>query len=225
MALLQQQRAVAETGSAKPCRALTNTIVRPSSRMRVKTSKHFCAKAASPTPAPHPQAGCRHDLYRDRERESNVHARGVVLSLSSSNSRSSAKSITASYRARASRGDRPIMMPLSTTLSRAARSALKPTPSSDEGERRPCIPDSAAVHSIDPGPGTSAGCSCHCRCARRYRRTRPCAHRTRCFECREALVAGPAQWVERALLEGVGTLLRHTNVLLTASTTISCAGG
>src|SRR5947209_4083346 len=46
-------------------------------------------------------------------------------------------SITVSNRLRASRGERPIMIPLITTLSSAGRSRLKPTPSSMNVESRP----------------------------------------------------------------------------------------
>ena len=43
------------------------------------------------------------------------------------------------------------MIPFSTTLSRAARSALKPTPSSMKVDRRPLHPDPAGVDAVDPG--------------------------------------------------------------------------
>ena len=64
------------------------------------------------------------------------------------------------------------MIPFSTTLSRAARSGLKPTPSSMNVDRRPFI-QICRCRRRRCRPGTSAACSCRCRCARRSRRTRP----------------------------------------------------
>ena len=52
--------------------------------------------------------------------------------------------MTFSYRARASAGPRPSMIALRKTLSRAARSGLKPTPSSMKVDRRPLVHTSPA---------------------------------------------------------------------------------
>ncbi len=80
------------------------------------------------------------DLDRDREGQPHVHARGVVLELQLLElAQFGEVDHRVVARRRASRGERPIMIPLSTTLSRAARSWLKPTPSSMKVDRRPFI--------------------------------------------------------------------------------------
>ena len=138
----RRARAAAPDGrSARPLpmSCVTNRIVLPSSRRRWKTSKHFCWNAASPTASTSSMSRMSASAWIvDREGQAHVHARGVVLELEvdellelgeGDDRRRSAS--------RASRGGRPSMIALMTTLSRAARSGLKPTPSSMNVDMRP----------------------------------------------------------------------------------------
>ena len=91
------------------------------------------------------------DLDRGREREPDVHARGVVLELEVDELLELGEREDVVEPLAASLRESPSMIALMITLSRAVRSGLNPTPSSMNGDSRPLIGELAVVDVVDPG--------------------------------------------------------------------------
>src|SRR4051794_33825246 len=114
-----------------------------------------------------------------------------------------------SKRSSASRRERPSIVALSITLSRAARSGLKPTPSSMKVDRRPLDVDVAGVALVDAGEALQerrlAGSvpADDAEELARLDREGDVAQRP------QPLLAGAAEGMERALLQGVHALARN----------------
>ena len=126
--------------STEPMSCVTNTIVRPAAFSRVNSSKHFCWKDASPTASTSSINTMSASTWIATENASRImHARGVVLELEVHEllELGERDDVRASARC-ASLRDSPSMIALMIALSRAVSSGLKPTPSSMNGESRPC---------------------------------------------------------------------------------------
>ncbi len=105
------------------------------------------------------------------------------------------------------------MIPLSTTLSRAARSGLKPTPSSMKVDNRPLHQMRAAVDAVDPGEALQQGALAAAVAPGDPEELSLADIEGDVVERLEGLVAGAAHRVKGALLERVRALLGHAEGL------------
>ncbi len=104
-------------------------------------------------------------------------------------------------------------MPLSTTLSRAARSGLKPTPSSMKVDMRPLHQMLPAVDAVDPGEALQQRALARAVAPDDPEELSRAHVEGDVLERPEGLVARAAHGVQRALLERVGALLGHAEGL------------
>ncbi len=132
---------------------VTSRIVRPASRIWLKTSKHFCWKAASPTASTSSISRIVGvDLDRDREREPHVHARRVVLELEVLELLELGElDHLVVARARASRGVRPSMIAVEDHVVARGEVGVEADAELDERRHAPVDVDLARVEPVDAG--------------------------------------------------------------------------
>ena len=193
---------------------VTNTIVRPSSRIRLNTSKHFCCeRGVADGENLVDQQDVRVDLNRHREREPDVHAGGVVLELELLElAQFGEVDDRVIARAGLARGEAH-HDPVEHDVVARGEILVEADAELDEGRQAPVHPDSSAVDAVDAGqalqqralaapvapgdPEELARAHVEGDVAQRF----------------ERLMAGAAQRVQRALLERVRALLGHAERL------------
>ena len=139
--------------STEPMSWVTNTIVLPARPSAARTRRSISAGTTRRRrPGPRRSAGCRHRPgSRPRTRAAPA-CRRVVLELQVHELLELGEGDDRRRSARApARRDSPSMIALMIALSRAVRSGLKPTPSSMNGDRRPCTSSVAGVDVVDAG--------------------------------------------------------------------------